>query len=190
MCEPLPHKFFNFLSEDEAKTFDFASVPDEGNRGYILEVDLEYPDHLHDVHNMYPLCPENTVIEPSELSPYTQSLAEKLSIQSSSCKKLVANFKSKKRYVVHYRNLKLYTRLGMVVTKIHRVLSFTQSTWLKPYIAFNTEQRKKATSEFAKDFFKLMVNSVFGKVSSKFNFTQSFINTMWINRSARVCLCA
>ena len=163
MVQALPEKEFAFLPEERLQSFDFMSVPDEGPVGYILEVDIEYPDELHDEHNDYPLCPESIVIDENELSPYTHELAEKLGIKSSGCRKLVANLKSKQRYSVHYRNLKQYVNLGMRVTKIHRIISFTQSKWLKPYIDFNTERRKAAKNDFEKDFFKLMNNAVFGK---------------------------
>ena len=68
----------------------------------------------------------------------------------------------KSRYVVHQRNLKLYVQLGSVITKIHRVLTFKPSPWLKEYIHFNTHHRSLSDSGFSKDFFKLMNNSVFG----------------------------
>ena len=77
--------------------------------------------------------------------------------------KLIPNLRDKTNYVVHYRNLQLYTSLGMIVKKIHKILSFQQSTWLKNYIDFNTQQRTMASNDFEKDFFKLMNNSMFGK---------------------------
>jgi len=66
---------------------------------------------------------------------------------------LVPNLRDKSRYVLHIRNLKLYTDLGMNVDRIHKVLEFDQKALLSPYIAFNTEKRRKARSSFEKDFF-------------------------------------
>ena len=93
------------------------------------------------------------------LSPLQQ---EKYSVEPPQTK-LTPNLRDKSEYVVHYRNLKLYTQHGMVVTKIHRVLQFQQTPGLKTYIDFNTKQRSLATTVFGKDFYRLMNKSVFGK---------------------------
>ena len=82
---------------------------------------------------------------------------------NDSHEKLIPNLRSKKNYTLHYRNLKLYLSLGMRLQKIHRILKFKQSPWLKHYIDFNTVQRTAARNDFEKDFFKLMNNSMFGK---------------------------
>ena len=68
-----------------------------------------------------------------------------------------------KKYVVHYRNLQLYMSLGMKLKKIHRIPEFNEKPCMEPYIRLNTDLRKKATSSFEKDFYKLVNNSVFGK---------------------------
>ena len=70
----------------------------------------------------------------------------------------------KKKYVVYYRNLHLYLSLGMKLKKVHRILEFNEKPWMEPYIRLNKELRKKAISAFEKDFYKLMNNSVFGKI--------------------------
>jgi hypothetical protein len=159
MSQPLPFDDFEFLSENEISATDFLNVPDDSPIGYLLEVDLEYPETLHDLHNDYPLAPESVLITEDMLSDFCRSFKQK----HFDSKKLVPNLRNKVKYTVHYRNLKLYTSLGIVLTKIHRVLSFAQKPWMKPYIDFNTQKRKFAKNDFEKDLFKLMNNSVFGK---------------------------
>ena len=131
--------------------------------GYFLEVDLKYPNDLHDLHSDYPLAPEKMSISHEMLSPYQQQLKEDLGHKPSKVEKLVPNLWDKVKYVIHYRNLKFYLTQGLKLQKIHRVLQFKQQPWLKPYMQHNTQLRAAAANEFKKDFFKLMNNSVFGK---------------------------
>src|SRR5437773_7620507 len=77
--------------------------------------------------------------------------------------RLVGTLLPKRKYLCHYRNLQFYIRHGLVLEKIHRVVKFRQSSWLKSYIDHNTVQRQQATSVFGKNFFKLMSNAFFGK---------------------------
>ena len=97
------------------------------------------------------------------LSDYCKNIADKYNISIGLVHKLIPTLNDKEKYVLHYRNLQLYLDLGMKLNKIHQVLEFDQSPWLKQYIDFNTEKRKNSKNAFEKDFFKLMNNSVFGK---------------------------
>ena len=163
MMQPLPERNFWFLSENEVSVFD-ANVPRvEDEKGYILEVDLEYPAELHGLHNDYPSAPERLVVNKEMISEYGKHLSKKLGVKFSKIEKLVPNFYDKKEYVLHIRNLQLYISLGMRCTKIHRILEFAQSRWLAPYIEKNTQLRARTTSGFEKDFFELLNNSVFRK---------------------------
>ena len=99
------------------------SVEEDAHTGYILEVDMKYPDHLHESHNDYPLVPESLIITRNILSAFCESFCQK---HLEGCK-LVPNLHDKSNYVVHYRNLLFCVQLGMIVTKIHRVLTFSQS---------------------------------------------------------------
>lgn len=144
MCQPLPTHAFDWLSSDCMKSLQVNSIPFEGDTGYIFEVDMEYPKELHDGHNDYPLAPESFKIEQDMLSPYQKELLTRLGMKEGYYTKLMPNLFDKEKYVLHYRNLQLYLSLGMKLTKVHRVLSFKQSPWLKAYIDFNTTMRKNS----------------------------------------------
>ena len=159
MSQYLPTGGFRILSDEEANSLELDNPNDEADDGYIYEVDLRYPTALHDKHDDYPLAPESLMIDSTMYLPTQSSVYPKSPLQ----KKLTPNLMNKSNYVVHYRNLKLYVQLGLVITKVHRVLAFKQSPWLKRYIDFNTNQRSLSDSGFLKDFFKLMNDSVFGK---------------------------
>ena len=162
MCEPLPVGNFKMyddlkerLSEGKAKIKEkiierLENWKSGSKQGYIIEVDLEYPKELHDLHNSYPLAPEK--IKVGIVSSSSRAIA-----------KLIPTLYDKKNYICHIKNLQLYVDLGLKIKKLHRILEFDQKPWVKGYIEFNTELRKKATNAFEKDFFKLMNNSVFGK---------------------------
>ena len=123
--------------------------------------------NFHELHNDYPLAPEKLVVTNDMLSKYCKKIADTYDIKVGDVEKLIPNLGHKTKYVVLYRNLQLYLSLGMKLVKIHRVLKFKQSDWMKKYIDFNTEKRKNAANDFEKycanDFEKLMINSVYGK---------------------------
>ena len=139
MSQYLPTGNFKWINDD----IDVMNISDESKKGYILEVDLEYPKNLHDFHNDLPLAAEQ--------------------IKMDKVYKLIPNLRDKSKYVLHYRNLKQCLNLGLQLTKIHRILEFDQSPWMKRYIDLNTQKRKEAVDDFSKDFYKLMNNSVYGK---------------------------
>ena len=135
----------------------------ESDVGYILEVDLKYPSKLHKLHNDYPLAPEKLRVSKDMLSDYCLSIAEKYDVKVGDVAKLIPNLRDKSCYVLHYRTLQLYVSLGMVVERIYRVLKFKQSDWLKRFVIFNKAKRMNAANEFEKAFFKLIINSFYGK---------------------------
>ena len=158
MAQKLPTGNFKWLENIDINTIDL-----DGDKGYVFEVDLEYPKHLHDKHNCYPLAPERIAIKDAFLSPYQHDLLKRFDMKNSTIPKLTPNLFDKTNYIVHAKNLKFYLDQGLILKKVHRIISFDQSKWLAEYIDFNTQQRTKAKNDFEKDFYKLMNNSVFGK---------------------------
>ncbi|XP_072022076.1 uncharacterized protein [Amphiura filiformis] len=162
MSQSLPIGKFEWMQlQNWTQVQEIINHPPNADKGYILEVDLEYPPEIHDMHNDYPLAPEILEVQDEWLSPYQKKLLGNQKL--TKIKKLVPNLRNKTKYIVHYRNLQLYLSLGMKLTYVHRVLQFDQKPWMEPYIRMNTELRKQATNDFEKDLYKLMNNSVFGK---------------------------
>ena len=126
---------------------DLGKYKADGKKGLILEVDLEYPQELHDIHNDYPIAPEKVKVSNNMLSAYCKKIAEKY-ISIGLVSKLIPTLRDKKEYVLHYRNLQLYLDLGLKIKKVHRVLKFDQSSWLQQYIDFNTEKQKHTKNSF------------------------------------------
>ena len=135
MMKSLPVGDFHWMTNEEL--WNWMEFP------CVLEVDLEYPEELHDFHNDYPLAPERIKINKVE--------------------KLIPTLLKKEKYVLHRENLKLYLSLGLKLKWIHRGIKFREKPWMKSYIELNTDLRTKGKNDFEKDFFKLMNNSVFGK---------------------------
>ena len=114
------------------------------DKSYILEVDVSYPKDLHNQHNDLPFMCERVEINGVE--------------------KLVPNLRDKKNYLIQIQALNQALQHGLRPDRIHQAIEFDQSPWLKTCIDFNTQLRTEATNDFEKDFFKLMNNSVFGKM--------------------------
>ena len=124
MSEYLPYGRFMWLKNVDG--FAVNSISEESPIGYFLEVDLKYPDELHQLHNDYPLAPEKLAICSDMLSKYCKEI-DKYEIKVGDVKKKILNLGNKTKYVLHYKNLQMYLSLGMKLTEIHRVLKFKQS---------------------------------------------------------------
>lgn len=160
----LPYDDFEWLSLKEANSIDWKKIKTEGDRGYILEVDLSYPKRLHKHHNDFPLAPENITVEFKDLSPLMKEVLMKLENRDKyKDRKLVGTFHQRTRYVTHFKNLKLYLQLGMKLLKVHRVLSFNQENFIAPFIEKCTMMRQQSKTKFEQDQFKKVANCVYGK---------------------------
>ena len=146
MSEKLPVRNFKWIEKDDKSKFDekfILNYDENSDKGYIFEVDVEYPKNNCMLHSDLAFLPERMKI--------------------NKCTKLTCTIKNKKSYVIHISALKQSLNHGLNLTKVDRIIQFDQEAWLKPYIDMNTGLRKDAKNDFEKDFFKLMNNSVFGK---------------------------
>ena len=131
MSQFLPTGNFKWLSQKQIEKTNLGKYTENSKKGLILEVDLEYPQELHDLHNDYPLGPEKIKVAKDILSDYCKKIADKFNISSGLVHKLIPTLNDKEKYILHYRNLQSYLSLGLKLKKIHRVLQFDQSPLLK-----------------------------------------------------------
>ena len=163
MSEYLLYGGFKWVEVNNETVYRILHKSENSLYGYFLEVDLDYPEELNDIHNDYPLAPEKIKIEVEMLSPYSFEIKNKYDIKTGGINKLAPNLMPKKNYWVHYRNLQYCLSQGLILKKVHRILEFKQSNWMKFYIDFKTQKRKEATNEADKNLFKLLNNAVYGK---------------------------
>ena len=147
MSQKLPVNNLQWIEDTSQFNKDFIkNYNEESGEGYFLEIDVHYLEKLLQLHNDLPFSPERMKVEKFE--------------------KLVANLHDKTEYVIHIKNLKQALNHILVLKKVHGMIKFNQNAWLNPYVDMNTvlrEKKRKAKSDFEKDFFKLMNNAVFGK---------------------------
>ena len=174
MCQKLPYKDIEWIqrqfTEDDIENYSDLST------GYSLDVDLEYPEEIHDKHSDYPLAPEIMNVTADMLSEAQKEIYRKtftktykkgevagLDPKDEKTKKLILNVNDKSNYVLHINIFKYYLKQGLKLKRVNRVIEFKQKQWLKPWIDFNTDKRKQTTSDFEKDMYKLMNNACYGK---------------------------
>ena len=133
------------------KLGETLNTPDDSDICYFIEVDLNYPGNIKEKTRQFPFCPENKKINPDKYNNYMKKMKPKTYPTS---KKLICDWADKKNYLIRYRMLKFYVRHGMVVEKIHEIISFKKSKWLEKYITFNTQNRNRAKIDFEKHCFK------------------------------------
>jgi hypothetical protein len=147
LSSKLPLKNFEWLSDEELNQINILNLYDDDKIGYIFEVNLNYPDSLHDTHNDFRFCPTLCVME-------------------DGVTRLVLTLEKKMNYVIHYRMLKNCLKHGLLLEKIVRGFKFVQKEFIKPYIEKNTILRSKATNSFISNVAKLLNNAVYVSITS------------------------
>ena len=128
-----PDLYMNWLEQ-------ILNTPDDNEIGYFLEVDLKYSDNIKEKTKHFPFCPEIRKINPYNYNDYMNKIKPKNYTKS---KKLLCDWTDKKKYLIHYRMLNFYVRHGIIVVKIHEIISFKQSKWLESFFTFNTQNETK-----------------------------------------------
>ena len=125
-CLPLPLCNFCWLASEEMENFNFLNIGADSEVGYILEVNLEYPDSCMDIHDDLPLYLQHLTLNYDDLSPYAKKLCVRLNLSSVyKCRKLIPKFLAKHNYIAHYLNLQFYIEQGLILRRIHKIMSFT-----------------------------------------------------------------
>ena len=136
MSQKLPINGFKWVEKSRLSRFNeifIKNYNENSDTGYFLDVDVDYPKELFNLHKDLPFLPQTKKVNKVE--------------------KLICNIEDKEKYVMHIKVLKQALNHGLILRKVHTVIKFHQKDWLKPYINMNTELRKKAKNDFEKEFF-------------------------------------
>ncbi len=166
MMFALPVRDVRWMTDREVKVFNPMTDPTEdGETGYILTVDLIYPEELHRDHNGYPLAAEQQNISYDRLSEYSKECLRKVYRKKHSykSKKLSATFFPRRNYTLHGLNLKFYLEMGLKLEKIHKGVKFTQRPFMKEFIEDCAKMRAEAKTASQSKIFKTVPNACFGK---------------------------
>ena len=177
MLQPLPVANFAWCKENEFENIMKIIMdvdPFEADIGFILQVDIDYPEELHDCHNDLPLAPEKLYVTEDQLSSFVK---ENQVGARPKTKKLLTHFYKRDYYIVHHAALKYYVSEGLIVTQVHKIMKFTQKRWLADYIMMNTKLRSLCNSSFEKDMYKLFNNSIYGKA----------LENIWNRKEVNIC---
>ena len=159
----LPYREFKLVEVNNETTNKVLNKSDNSLYVYFIVFDLEVPEELNDYHKDYPMTLVKIKIEDDMLAPYWSEIKRKYNNKSEGFNKLAPNLIPKNNYVVYYRDLKYYLSQRLILKKVHKILEFKQSAWMKPYIDFNIERRKEATKEADENLFKLLINAIYRK---------------------------
>ena len=176
LSQQLPISDFTWesLTINQVKEIVSRYKHETSKKGYLIECDLEIPEHLHDLFADYPPIPEKLKLTYDMISPWSKLLLGQTFTEET---KLCPNLFNKIKYICHIQNLQLYLELGILLKKVHRVVSFRQSYWLKTYIDFNSKKRAESKTAVEKSFFKLLINSIYGKfLQSSRNYRKFYVS--------------
>ena len=135
MSQKLPVNGFKWIKVNDLSKFNESFIKnydENSDKGYILEIDVEYPKKLFNLHKDLPFLPKREKI--------------------NKCKKLICSIENKEKYVVHIRSLKRALNNGLKLKAVHKVIQFNQKAWLQSSIDMNNTLRKEAQNDFEKDF--------------------------------------
>jgi hypothetical protein len=167
----LPCSNFKWLKCEEFEVIDWYNIDVEGDYGYTVKCDLQYPAYIHDKTQDFPLAPESAFITSDMLTPFMEEQwSRRCELRGEASdkmfkteKKLLMTVTDKNEYVVHFKLLQFYLKMGMVITKIHSVVKYKQASIFRNYIDVNSALRQEAKCTFIKDLYKLLNNALFGK---------------------------
>ena len=159
MMQELPYKDFQFATITTTTTLDtILNTPDDSDHSYYIICEINFTDTCKDRTEQPALMPDNREINDNELR-YREREKSKTKTE-----KLILDQNNKTEYMVHYRMLKFYVKMGVKVTKIHRVIKFKQDNICRDYIQDNTNKRATAKTEAEKDVRILMNNSLYRRM--------------------------